>query len=132
MRKRFRVRRWPFWALLVAWVCANTPQGAMAVAMVWAGEARAFSHQERLTAGVAELLTGVAMKGVLAKAAELPERPESEQVPADLTWKVAPLEVERTDEFLPPRVREAKERSGDVAEAGVWRAPPPHGPPRLG
>ncbi|MCR6656189.1 MAG: hypothetical protein NVV63_10330 [Opitutus sp.] len=131
-RQRYRVRQWPFWALLVAWLCANTPQGAVTLAVIWAGEARTFSHQERLTATVAELLTGVAVKGVLAKAAELPEQPEREALPANVTWKVMPLQVEQTGEFLPPRLREAKARSGEVADAGALRAPPPHGPPRLG
>ena len=53
-----RSRRWPFWALLLAWVCANGPQSAFYEAMVWVKAGSTFSHQARLTRSVAALLSG--------------------------------------------------------------------------
>jgi len=41
-----------FWALAVAWLCAQSPQAALFFVGEWAGGATRISHQERLMAEV--------------------------------------------------------------------------------
>jgi hypothetical protein len=58
VRRSTAAARWPFWALLAAWVCANCPQAAVYAVVTWLAEARTFSHQYELTRSVAHLLKG--------------------------------------------------------------------------
>ena len=50
--------RWPFWLLIAAWVCANSPQAATYAVLSWMAEAGSFSHQKQLSREVAFLLAG--------------------------------------------------------------------------
>jgi hypothetical protein len=50
--------RWPFWLLIAAWVCANSPQAATYAVLDWVASARHFSHQQQLAREVAHLLAG--------------------------------------------------------------------------
>jgi hypothetical protein len=50
---------WPFWLLVAAWWCANTPQAATFEVILWLKGAAYFSHQADLHADVAAILTGV-------------------------------------------------------------------------
>ncbi|WP_414662788.1 hypothetical protein [Horticoccus sp. 23ND18S-11] len=125
--------RWPFWLLLVAWGCANSPQVALYTVLTWAAEARTFSHQQRLTADVAHVLAGERAPGILAQAqAELPVRPPQPAIPAEAVLKKFPLSVERVAELLPPVLRAGWPRAPVFVFADTLRAPPPHGPPRAG
>ena len=54
-----RPARWPFWLLVAAWWCANTPQAATFEVILWLKGAACFSHQADLRADVASILTGV-------------------------------------------------------------------------
>jgi len=126
--------RWPFWLMIVAWVCANSPQAATYALVTWIGEARNFSHQQRLTSEVAHVLTGTkADEKVFAiKKSDTPARPLALPVPAEATLKKIQLAVEFMVELRPP------------AEQGTWRGEwvstvrearvetPPHEPPRAG
>jgi len=99
-RRRLSSSRWPFWALLAAWVCANTPQAAVYAVVTWFAEARSFSHQYELTRAVAHLLKGehcasrVAV--VLQRApTETPERaPVLPPAPPESVVRKIPLCVE--------------------------------------
>jgi hypothetical protein len=70
--------RWPFWLLLAAWFCANSPQAATYEVIVWFGQARSFSHQERLSSEVASILAG----GTKSVASLVADRAQSAQQPS--------------------------------------------------
>lgn len=54
-----RAAKWPFWLLVAAWWCANTPQAATFEMILWLKGAASFSHQAELKADVAAILSGV-------------------------------------------------------------------------
>lgn len=122
--------RWPFWLLLAAWVCANSPQAATYALLAWLGEARHFSHQQRLTAEVASLLAGERAPGPGVAMTDAPAKPPAPPLPAEAVLKKLDLAVERT---VGPQFRQA---AGKICGASGWtmpdprRAPPPHEPPR--
>lgn len=126
---------WPFWLLLAAWFCASVPQGAMFTALAWMAEARAFTHQQRLTVDVAHLLVGEKPASPIADAVaraqeRVPPKPTAPN-PADIGAKKIELALEATCEVLPALLR-----AGHPNEV-AWRCPesrrvePPHGPPRV-
>jgi hypothetical protein len=135
-RRPSRSPQWPFWLLIAAWVCVNSPQVAVYATLSWLAEARSFTHQQRLVADVAHLLGGgeaapsrIAQTLARAKAHE-PARPLP-PVPAEAVLKKMPLAFERTAEFLPPALRAGFPRAAAQACPENFRAPPPHGPPRV-
>jgi hypothetical protein len=128
-------REWPFWLLLVAWACANTPQIAVFTMLTWMAEGRSFTHQERLKQDVARLLAGQKPTSPIADAVaevqkRLPAKPPA-PVPADLVMKKLELAIEETCDALPARVPVGR------YDETAWRCPaalcgePPHGPPRV-
>ena len=124
--------RWPFWLLIVAWVCANSPQVAAYALLTWIGEARSFSHQQRLTAEVAHVLTGTkaAERISWTKNTEATERPFAPLVPVEATLKKIQLAVEETADLLPPDARAQRRIAGSEARREAWLDAPPHEPPR--
>lgn len=50
--------RCPFWLLIAAWFCANTPQIASLHVILWVKNAHHFSHQQQLRHQVAAVLSG--------------------------------------------------------------------------
>jgi hypothetical protein len=56
---RKKPARWPFWLLVAAWWCANTPQAATFEVILWLKGAAYYSHQADLHDQVAAMLTGV-------------------------------------------------------------------------
>jgi hypothetical protein len=127
--------RWPFWLLLGAWFCANTPQVAIFTALTWMAEGRSFTHQQRLTADVARILGGekptspIAEK--VARAQEQLPAKSKPVAPDGFLLKKITLSLEKTTELLPVALR--ADRHQEVA----WLCPeprrgaPPHGPPRV-
>jgi hypothetical protein len=96
--------RWPFWLLMAAWFCANSPQSLTFEFVVWFGNARHFSHQQRLTSEVASVLAGEHVVHALAVATEAPTQPFTPTVPADATLKKIELAVHRAETVWPPVV----------------------------
>jgi hypothetical protein len=123
--------RWPFWLLLVAWICANSPQIAIFTALTWLDAGRDFSHQQRLTQQVAFMLGGETAPGIVAKAVEEAPVQPLPPLPPDAFAKKIQLSVERSAEFLPPALRAGRPESAEISCRDAERAPPPHGPPRL-
>lgn len=123
--------RWPFWLLLVAWVCANSPQIAIFTALTWLDGGRDFSHQQRLTQQVAFLLGGETAPGIVAKVVEEAPAQPLPPLPPDAFAKKIQLSVERVAEFLPPALRAGYREVAELECVDELRAPPPHGPPRL-
>lgn len=126
--------QWPFWLLLAAWVCANSPQAATYALFAWIAEARSFSHQQRLSSDVVALLGGEAAAPAeasrAAAAAPSPVEPLP-AVPPDAVLKKFPLACEPVAEFLPPVLRADRPADDPRGIPGTLRAPPPHGPPRV-
>ena len=126
---------WPFWLLLAAWICANTPQVALFTALTWLTEGRSFAHQQRLTLDVACLLAGEKPSSpitdtVAAAQKQIPAK-SIPPIPADAVIKKIELSLETISELLPAALR-ASHRIGLA-----WLCPPPqrcappHGPPRV-
>jgi hypothetical protein len=121
---------WPFWLLLLAWFCANSPPAATYAVLTWLGEAHSFSHQQRLKADVARLLAGEDKPDLLATCQEIPVAPSKPVLPAETTLKKIDLAFEEAVEAAVPSVR----ANNFVASTDRWesirRARPPHEPPR--
>lgn len=137
MRKRTpnSTPRWPFWLLIAAWVCANSPQAATYAVLTWIAEARQFSHQQQLTRDVAHLLVGekapARPEAIVAVATEDDRKASCPMVPATAVLKKIDLSTEKRIDGIRPSERIAtlvlaSDRWGDAL-----RAPPPHGPPRV-
>lgn len=124
--------RWPFWLLIAAWVCANTPQVAAWHVIVWVKDARHFSHQAQLRGEVAALLSGKsAAEPVSLAAATNTEAPPVPPAPADFSIKkiVLCLVAERggfSPSAAPAVWREPRFRVGPAHVADV-PYPPPRG-----
>jgi hypothetical protein len=126
--------RWPFWLLIAAWVCANSPQVATYALLTWMAEARSFTHQQYLTRDVAHLLAGektpsrtVALKQV-SQEHESPGVPSS--VPSAAVLKKVDLSSEKSSVVVfSAAILGTFERLSDW-RCDALRDPPPHGPPR--
>ncbi|MFM8336056.1 MAG: hypothetical protein ACKODK_10870 [Opitutaceae bacterium] len=134
MNPPYRMRdpaRWPFWALLAAWFCANTPAVAVCAVLAWLGEARHFSHQQRLMTDVACLLTGNETPGLGVMAAVKDMTPVQPSPPplGGLEVKKIDLAVEGSVE-VPTVTRETRILIRPVVWSQSWREAPPHEPPR--
>ena len=123
--------RWPFWLLLAAWFCANSPQAATYEVVVWLGNARHFSHQQRLISEVASILAGSDAHDAIATVSAEPERPFAPPVPADATLKKIDLLFTVSSEWLPfiERVRIETE-TPFMVPVSPWSEVPAE-PPRL-
>jgi hypothetical protein len=121
---------WPYWLLLLAWVCANSPQTATYVAITWLGDVRSFSHQERLAADVARLLTGDELPAAEIAHTERNSPPKSTMPPMPGLTKIE-LATEKSLHALEPKIPMSRLDVDVVRVESALRAPPPHGPPRV-
>ena len=119
-----RNARWPFWLLLAAWFCANSPQAATYEVVVWLGNARHFSHQQRLRAEVAAILAGPEAPVVVAAVHAAPERPPGPPLPATAALKKVDLFASIPGELILPvaHVPDFAVR-GDLPPPAPWREP---------
>lgn len=124
--------RWPFWLLIVAWVCANSPQAATYAVLTWMSEARNFSHQHRLTSQVVHVLTGQSESTQLAALPATGGKPALPSVPADAILKKLDLAFEGTREVLPIALRERHRMVRVLPPHERMGVAPPHEPPRGG
>ena len=125
--------RWPFWLLIAAWACANSPQAATYALLTWFGEARHFTHQQRLTGDVAFLLGGDGgqTEPMVARSENTSPTTPLPTVPVEAVLKKISLSTEGIAEVLPPalRARRPWEMSRECRDS--LRVAPPHEPPRL-
>jgi hypothetical protein len=122
--------RWPFWLLIAAWVCANSPQAATYAVLTWLAEARSFTHQQRLTVDVAFLLSGEKAAERIAAADTATAAKLPPAVPADAVLKKLPLALERTAGSLDAPERPERWRPASLGCPDARRLPPLLGPPR--
>ena len=121
---------WPFWLLIVAWFCANSPQSATFAVLAWAGEARSFSHQQRLSLDLARLLVGEGKAVVVDSAEESPSPPLAPAIPTEATLKKIELTVEHLAKAEVPAQSDTERVVVVTRLDGLDRARPPHEPPR--
>ncbi len=86
--------RWPFWLLVAAWCCANTPQAATFELILWLKGAAYFSHQADLKVEVALILNGGSKTAHLTASQSVRETPPP-AVPIAKT-----VTIKRVDPFL--------------------------------
>lgn len=131
--------RWPFWLLLVAWVCVHSPQTVMPTVLTWLAEARSFSHQRDLSRSAAFVLAGEKASSRVAIA--LARVPASQQdtppqlpisVPPTAVLKKIDLATEWLIDVRPPAEQGALAWKVELGCSSRQRARPPHGPPRTG
>ncbi len=130
LRRNHRPAPWPLWLLVLAWFCANSPQTLICTAVVWLGEARSFSHQQRLASEVAHLLVGEKPHSLLAHVRSIPPAPAKPTLPALPTLKKVELAAEDTVRWFAPLPPSKLRLHVPQHAASVLRAPPLHGPPR--
>jgi hypothetical protein len=117
--------------LVLAWVCANCPPTLICTAVVWLGEARSFTHQQRLTSEVAHLLVGEKPHSLLAHVPSLPLAPAKSALPPPPALKKIELAAEDTLSWIAPPAPDPLSAPSDLDAASALRAPPPHDPPRV-
>lgn len=122
--------RWPFWLLIAAWVCANSPQAATYAFLTWLAEARSFAHQQRLTIEVAFLLGGEKAPERVARTENTAPAQPPPAVPPEAVLKKLPLALERATESPLPRNDSTPLRAGAIQFLDTMRPPPLLGPPR--
>ena len=130
LRRKSPPSPWPLWLLVLAWFCANSPQTLICTAVVWLGEARSFSHQQRLASEVAHLLVGEKPHSLLAHVHSIPPAPAKPTLPALPTLKKVELAAEDTVRWFAPLPPSKLRLHVPQHAASVLRAPPLHGPPR--
>jgi hypothetical protein len=122
---------WPFWLLIAAWVCANTPPALTCDALAWMKEAAHFSHQDRLKADVALILAGKEAAPLFAFIRSAPPvKPVLPHVPPETLARKADLNFQATDWPAPPGLRERRGIESSERAPATGRAKPPHEPPR--
>jgi hypothetical protein len=89
-----RSARWPFWLLVAAWCCANTPQAATFELILWLKGAAYFSHQADLKAEVALILSGA------PKAAHLIANQSVRETPPPAVPLAKNVTIKRVGPFL--------------------------------
>jgi hypothetical protein len=91
---------WPFWVLLAAWFCANSPQEITFNLIVWAKGAQHFSHQERLREDVSMLLTGKLSSVAFHAAKSAPCSASVPSLPSENLVKRLDLYISHKGEYL--------------------------------
>ncbi len=131
--------RWPFWLLLVAWVCAHSPQTVMPTVLTWFAEARSFSHQRDLSRSAAFVLGGEKEPSRAGDAIALVHASQQDaahsapiSVPSTAVLKKIDLTTEQHTDVGPPAERDALGYQADLDCSSRQRARPPHAPPRVG
>jgi hypothetical protein len=116
--------------LLLAWICANSPQAATFEFLVWAGGMRHFSHEQRLQAEVAGILRPPTGDAPAALVRTCPSRPRPPEIPAEAVLKKIDLYVALSVEPLgPPRSATGFREYPDRISSRV-QPEPPLPPPR--
>lgn len=122
--------RLPFWLLILAWFCANTPQTAAWHAIQWLKHSGEFSHQAGLRAEVEAVLAGrpspVASRFTAPESVASKTDPE----PVDVAVKKIPLwrQVAESFVFVAPGSENPRAPAASALPAPVEDVP--HPPPR--
>lgn len=123
---------YPFWVLIAAWLCANTPQVASWHVILWVKQAQHFSHSSRLHAEVYALLSGQTADHARHRVAQPveSETPSKPAVGADFSVKKILLSLEPNSPFTPSLVVPQRCREGGARILVEHVADVPYPPPR--
>lgn len=130
LRRNHRPAPWPLWLLVAAWFCAHSPQTLICTTIVWFGEARSFSHQQRLMSSVAHLLAGEQPHSLLAHVRAVPPAPTEPSLPALPALEKIDLAADDPMRWFAPLPSSSLRLLPPEHAASALRAPPLHGPPR--
>ena len=129
-----RFARCPFWLLIAAWLCANTPQAASWHVLLWVKQAQHFSHQQNLRSEVAALMSGqpsntdnssrYVAQPASSKTSEIP------MLPADFAVKKILLSMETASPATRPLVAPQRWREGGLRTVTDHVTDVPSPPPR--
>lgn len=123
---------WPFWLLLVAWMCANVPGRVTSHVLVWMIHAGSISHQEQLGAGLTRIAQGDSPSADVAAAeAQADSRiPFEPALPSEAKVKKIDLAAEVAEDCLVSSISRQPDWMSWTDIQGLLRDRPPHGPPR--
>jgi hypothetical protein len=99
-------------------------------AVIWVGEARSFSHQQRLTADVARVLVGEEPAPISAGLHNVPSEGAKQAVASNETVKKVELAIESSVHWLARDTVEPAKTLRVLPFLSTLRASPPHEPPR--
>jgi hypothetical protein len=116
--------------LVLAWLCANSPQEMTLRLVAWTQEARSFSHQERLKAEVASLLSGRQAEAPQLATQPIPVRPAATSVVLEVVLKKIDFYPALSFRILPPEARSWRYGEWRGLPPASARAEPPVPPPR--
>jgi hypothetical protein len=122
---------WRLWILLMAWVCANSPQPVAYRLVAWCAHARHFSHQDRLRADVALLLHGEKRAVAVQRSPAGPALPIAPPIPDEALLKRIDLSAEMVAEWVAPALGPRTFCRGQCGAALRDAAAPPLPPPRV-
>ena len=123
---------YPFWVLIAAWLCANTPQVASWHVILWVKQAQHFSHSSRLRAEVHALLSGRPIdhsSRYVAQPVES-ETPSKPAVAADFSVKKILLSLETASPVTPSLLVPQRWREDSPGIMAEPVADVPYPPPR--
>lgn len=126
---------WAFWALAVAWLCAQSPQAAVFEVVNWAAGVTHISHHDRLIADAERAISSVdksdevAIAMIQAKADEERGRPAALPI-GSVVEKILLAFTERERLVDDVRMGPIFERADDWALFGNMAGEPLHPPPR--
>lgn len=121
--------RWPFWLLVFGWFCASYPL-ALVDTLVWLGEARTFSHQQRLETAVARLMAEVDHPSLMANSVSTSSSPAEPARALNVSSKKIELVCEEFAVVLRLDAPAVSLRPAEFCLESAMRGPPPHEPPR--
>lgn len=115
---------------MVAWLCANSPQEMTLRFAAWTKDARAFSHQERLKAEVASLLSSTKTEAPRLAGRPVPPQPKAVPAVAEVVLKKIDFHPALPVRMIPPETQEWRYRDYQRRPLEAVRAEPPVPPPR--
>lgn len=132
--RKTSLRCWPFWLLVLAWVCANGPQLIVHEAVVWVKGAQTFSHQARLVAEVEQAMKTQREPAMLAAAT--PKNGAHHEAPA-MPVETAVKKLTLSSQSAPRAPRPSAEAQGflmsfDWSTPAALAVEAPYQPPRDG
>jgi hypothetical protein len=132
--RRANPSSWPIWLLFAAWFCANGPQAVTYDLILWTRDAQHFTHQERLKADVAAMLSGRSGR-MTAQVEKPPARPSAPPIPAEAVLKKIDLYAAMVVTSVAPPIRSLILPTCFVRAPNRSRPepllPPPRGPVKV-
>jgi hypothetical protein len=118
--------------LMVAWLCANSPQEMTLRFVTWTKDARSFSHQDRLKAEVAALLSGQKSETPQLATTPAAPRPAAAPIVVETVLKKIDFHPAFSLRIFPPTAQSWRQGEKPGQKLASIRIEPPVPPPRTG